>query len=420
MTAVPGDRIVVLDDDPTGTQTVSDVAIVLSPDRASLDAAAAQSDGPVWVLTNIRAMSWERARPQLVGIVADVRAAFGPATQLVLRGDSTLRGHVLGEIDVLSSPGSVAMFVPAFVEQGRITIGGVHYVTVDGRRVEVASTEYARDADFSYTTSDLVQWVHDREPGRPAVGIPLKELRTEGAQAVKAALLAAPAHAVVVPDVESVDDLRIIRDGWLAAQRVGRSVVLRCAASMASVATGSSARIVAPRKADGPILLVCGSHTQGATDQLAALDGVAGMVRHEVDPARVLSGATGDYLEAVVAAVSDSLRAGRLTVVSTTRVADPAYLGMTSGEAIMDFLVTLVGGLPVRSSTVITKGGITSARIARDALHAPIADVRGQILPGIPLWTLHLPDGREMEQVVVPGNIGDRNALRDIVEKVSG
>ncbi len=203
-------RIVVLDDDPTGTQTVAGLPIVLTPDVQTLSTAARQWAGPLWVLTNTRAMTWAEAQSYLAATVDRVHAVLGPSVRLVLRGDSTLRGHVLGEIDTLSVPGSVALFVPAFVEQGRVTIGGVHYVTLGNRRVEVATTEYARDPEFSYRTSDLVQWIAERDPGRPAFGMPLKSLRDAGSSALADLLVTVPAQSVVVPDAETVAETR----GW--------------------------------------------------------------------------------------------------------------------------------------------------------------------------------------------------------------
>src|SRR5262249_26596558 len=147
--------------------------------------------GPLWVLTNTRALPAAAAADLVRRIAADSRAVE-PAAQLVLRGDSTLRGHVLTEIDALSPPGAVALFVPAFLQQGRVTVHGVHYVTAGGRRVPVAKTEYARDPEFGYGTSHLAEWVADREPGRPAAGMPLEVLHAAGPDALADLLVSAP------------------------------------------------------------------------------------------------------------------------------------------------------------------------------------------------------------------------------------
>ena len=237
MSQLPAGRVVVLDDDPTGTQGVAGLPVVLNPGADTLRRTTQQWSGPLWVLTNTRAMPAAAAVGLVRQIAADVRAVAGPGTQLVLRGDSTLRGHVLAEIDALSPAGSVALFVPAFLDQGRVTVAGVHYVTVGGRRVPVAQTEYARDPEFGYRTSDLVEWVGEQEPGRPAAGMPLDVLRAGGPAALADLLVAAPDRCVVVPDAETTGDLEIIAAAWAQAQSRGRPVVLRCAATMASVVT---------------------------------------------------------------------------------------------------------------------------------------------------------------------------------------
>jgi len=416
----PGPPVIVLDDDPTGTQTVADLPIVLSADRETLARAARRRIGPVWVLTNTRAMTEERARLTLGQVARDVRSAFGQTAFLVLRGDSTLRGHVLAEIDTLSSPGSVALFVPAFVEQGRVTIDGIHYATKDGQRVEVASTEYARDPQFSYRSSRLTDWIAERAPGRPAFGMSATILRGDGARALADLLCDAPDGAVVVPDAETVADLRVIRDGWLKAQRRGRQVVLRCAASLATVVTGAAGRAVTLAPVTGPVLVVCASYSSGATEQLAAMAGRDDMASHEFDLAYAQHPDSSGYCRTLASAAADSLARRRVVVLSTPRDVRPDAMTFAAGEAIMDSVVATVRLLRGRFAALVTKGGITSARVARDALSVPIAYVRGQVLPGIPAWELCYPPGSGIGQVIVPGNVGQPSAINQIVNQLTG
>jgi uncharacterized protein YgbK (DUF1537 family) len=417
----PAGRVVVLDDDPTGTQGVARLPVVVSPDDEALSQTVAQWPGPLWVLTNTRAMPAQAAASLVTRIAGRVRAAAGPATQLVLRGDSTLRGHVLAEIDALSPPGSVALFVPAFLEQGRVTVHGVHYVSDGGRRVPVAQTEYARDPEFGYRTSNLIYWVADREPGRPAAGLAREVLRAAGPGALADLLLAAPDRCIVAPDAETAGDLRLIRDAWLMAQDRGRHVVLRCAASMAGVVTGAQPEPVTLEPADGPVLVVCASYTSGATAQLTALRGLDGIAWHEVDVTRVLSGTApaARYGAELAAAIEASLPAARACVLSTPRHPLPAHLNFDSGKQIMDVVVQATRLAAAPFAAFVSKGGITSARLARDGLAVPVAYVHGQALPGIPVWELGFPPGQARLQVVVPGNVGDPDALTQIVGKLT-
>jgi hypothetical protein len=64
--------------------------------------------------------------------VRGVHSAFlsggdAPAV-LVLRGESTLRGHVAVEMRALGPDEAVGLVVPAYPEAGRVTVGGVHYL----------------------------------------------------------------------------------------------------------------------------------------------------------------------------------------------------------------------------------------------------------------------------------------------------
>lgn len=108
--AADGRFTVIVDDDPTGTQAVSDVEVILRPGRAAFDAAAAHRS--VFVLSNSRALP-EREAAALVGIARtaqDAARTAGRPLRLVLRGDSTLRGHVFAEVDAVS-PGTPVLFV---------------------------------------------------------------------------------------------------------------------------------------------------------------------------------------------------------------------------------------------------------------------------------------------------------------------
>jgi uncharacterized protein YgbK (DUF1537 family) len=81
-------------------------------------------------------------------------------------------------------------------------------------------------------------------------------------------------------------------------------------------------------------------------------------------------------------------------------------------------LISIVRGLQVRPRFLIAKGGITSSDVATRGLGVRRALVRGQILPGVPVWRL----GAEarfpgLDYVVFPGNVGGDTALADAVRK---
>jgi uncharacterized protein YgbK (DUF1537 family) len=187
-------RVVVLDDDPTGTQAATDVPVLLDSDLDALGRALRRWSA-VYVQTNTRALD-RAAAVRLVARIRtdalDVCSALGADVRFVLRGDSTLRGHVFAEADVFCASSTVVLFAPAFPAGGRTTIGGVQRLRLDGHDVDVVDTEFARDPVFGYRSRTLVDYVAEVGAGREAVVVPLAELRSGEASAVASALLSAP------------------------------------------------------------------------------------------------------------------------------------------------------------------------------------------------------------------------------------
>ncbi|WP_127933872.1 four-carbon acid sugar kinase family protein [Nonomuraea polychroma] len=228
-------RVIVLDDDPTGTQAAAGVPVLLDLDAALPDS------GPCYVLTNSRALEEAEA----VRLVRRLRARFGPA-EYVLRGDSTLRGHVFAEADALGAADGVLLFVPAYPGIGRVTVGGVHYVVVSGRRVVAADTEFAADPVFGYTARTMAGWAME-VGGREATTVALDAVRRGDLAGI---FRRAAPGSVVVPDVETDDDLAAISaalDDVTTAAGAGRlPVVLRCAAPLAALRAGRLAQGLLP------------------------------------------------------------------------------------------------------------------------------------------------------------------------------
>jgi uncharacterized protein YgbK (DUF1537 family) len=147
---------VVLDDDPTGTQAVTGVPVVLDVDADHLRRVA-EGARAVHVLTNVRALPPAAAERLTFAAAGAARAAL-PGSRIILRGDSTLRGHVLEEVRAVTRAAfdgvvPVLLLVPALPAAGRITLGGVHWLATDGDRRPLHETEFARDGTFAYRSS---------------------------------------------------------------------------------------------------------------------------------------------------------------------------------------------------------------------------------------------------------------------------
>jgi uncharacterized protein YgbK (DUF1537 family) len=152
--AASGRTLVVLDDDPTGTQSVADLPVLTRWSVPDFEWAFAQHAPAVYVLTNTRSLDPGEAEKRNREVVRNALAAGGGPLGFVSRSDSTLRGHFPLEPEVIADElAQVAgvrtdaiVIVPAFPDAGRVTIGGTHYMRDGGTLVPVAETEFAQDA----------------------------------------------------------------------------------------------------------------------------------------------------------------------------------------------------------------------------------------------------------------------------------
>ena len=167
-----GTVVLVIDDDPTGTQTVHDVDVLMSWDEASLRGALASSPGMLYLSTNSRGLPSRQARALAAEIGRNLRDQFPGldpyrACAIASRSDSTLRGHFPAETDGLAeglggSPDGI-LLVPAFFEGGRYTAGDLHYVDTGPQLIHAHETEFAKDP-----------LAHDRRAGHPRASIELR------------------------------------------------------------------------------------------------------------------------------------------------------------------------------------------------------------------------------------------------------
>jgi uncharacterized protein YgbK (DUF1537 family) len=421
----PPRPLVVLDDDPTGTQAVADVPVLLEWDPGLIREALAGGSNAVHVLTNARAYPPRRARATVRDAAAAAMAAV-TAPRLALRGDSTLRAHLLEEYLAVCEAAFAPrrpplLLVPALPAAGRVTLGGIHLLEREGRRVPLHETEYARDGAFAYRDARLLQWAEDRSGGyfRRADGreIPLARLHTEGPAPVAQALLdlaEGGVPAVCAPDAETVDDLRLVASGLADAEAQGAEILVRSAPTFVGVVAGNLAIAPAavPPAPDG-VLVICGSYVPTTTRQLAALVGAYPDSLVEVDAVALASEHPSTEIGRAAREAAQRLGHGRLAVVATPRKRLRETRSFAAGERIAANLARVLHGLDRTPRVVVAKGGITSAVTARVGLGARSARCLGPLVDGVALWSV---DGTSL--VVFPGNVGSDRALLDVVERI--
>ena len=215
-----GRTLVVLDDDPTGTQTVHDVPVLTAWDLESLAHELASAPPVFYILTNSRSLPLHAAQAmnQIIGHnLAEASRQVGRRVAVVSRSDSTLRGHFPGEVEALAEGLGTAfdawLIIPFFLEGGRYTIHNVHYVQEGAQLIPAGETPFARDAAFGYCASDLSHWVAEKTGGRISAGevacITLDDIRLGGASCVADRLKALPHGAICAVNAASYRDLEV-------------------------------------------------------------------------------------------------------------------------------------------------------------------------------------------------------------------
>lgn len=437
--------LVVLDDDPTGTQSVADLPVLLGWTPEDFVWAFGTGAPAVYVMTNSRSLAPDEAarinREVAAGAFAAV-AGTGQRLSFVSRSDSTLRGHFPLEPDVLNRcveehDGVVCdavVIVPAFPDAGRITVDSIHYAgsARDGF-APVAETEFARDATFGYRSSDLRQWVQEKTAGtvraQDVLALDLGTIR-RGPDAVAAAL-SEIAHAVpVVCDATDENDLRLLALGLQQVERTGKRLLFRVGPPFVRAwigqeprppLTADAVRGLPPRSdttAGG--LVVVGSHVELTTRQLDGLRHQHSFTEHEVDVQQVLGADAEAHLAELTGRVSESLAQGDVVLRTSrtlSRGAD-ATESLDIARRVSDAVVTVVARVleatPPRF--VIAKGGITSSDVAARGLGIRRAMVVGPMLPGIvSLWEPQDGPAQAIPFVVFAGNVGDDQSLLEVV-----
>jgi uncharacterized protein YgbK (DUF1537 family) len=423
-------KLIVLDDDPTGSQTVHSCPLLLRWDACSLRRGLAHPSPLLFVLANTRALGADGARARVREICRALKPALAWAQaeghldrwMVVSRGDSTLRGHFPLEVEVLHEelgPFDATFLAPAFLPGGRTTVDGVHLL--DGQPVH--TTPFARDRLFGYSTSDLPAWVEQKSAGRiPAASVPrLTGAELDAASDLEHRLQALPRGCVVAVDGQRIEQLQALGTAIHGLSRQGRRFTAQCAASLINGLVPlppqplSAEGLAALRRRDAqgqplPGLVLVGSHVPLADVQLERLLQQSGCAGLELPVARLAAAVETAWMEAEwLEHLQQRLRAGTTPVLYTSR--GELSLGSEAerrrlGLELAALMARLVGALAPQLGYVISKGGITSHTLLEQGLQCDQVELQGQVMPGLSLVL-----AADLPVVTFPGNLGDAESL---------
>ncbi len=441
MNPAPRSKIIVLDDDPTGAQTVHGCLLLTRWDVASLQAALNDASPLMFVLTNTRAMPATQAAAvtrEVCEHLRDALAACADAGQpilpiLVSRSDSTLRGHYPVETDIMTAvlgPFDAHFLVPAFFEGGRITRAGTHYLLVKGEAVPVHQTEFARDSVFGYSHSHLPDYVEEKTAGR----IPANAVKLISQDSLVgepgAPLMDLRDNVCVAVDAETQADLDRFALHVRASAAQGKRWLFRSAASLLTALAQLGSQPVAAeamrqfvRNGQAGAVIV-GSHVRTTTLQLEPLLEEPGIKGILIDVDQVANNRQV-LLKQVITAARNAHAKGLTSVIYTSRTekvfADQATR-LAFGTQVSAFLMEVVRSLPEDIGFLISKGGITSNDVLSDGLALAASRLLGQVLAGCSVVRCPPDHPRypDLPVVIFPGNVGDEQALVTVYRRLTG
>ena len=437
-------KIIVLDDDPTGVQTVHDISVYTDWSEESIYSGFNEENRLFYILTNSRGFTVEqttKCHTEIIERVNKISQETGKEYMIISRGDSTLRGHYPLETELLRKGFEAdgkkhidgEIICPFFKEGGRFTIDNVHYVKTGDELVPAGQTEFAKDKTFGYASSNLCEYIEEKTQGKykaqDVTIISLDELRNVKIDEVTEKLLKVNNFGKIVVNAIDYCDLKVFAIALYKAMKQGKNYMFRVAAAIVKVVGGISDKPLLTRKdmviketSNGGIVVV-GSHTQKTTSQVEELKKLKNLIFIEFNSDLVLDEkAFEKEITDTLAKEEKFIGEGKTVVVYTKRKLlvvenDTKEEALICSVKISDAVQSLVGKLNIIPAFVIAKGGITSSDVGTKALHVKRANVLGQIRPGIPVWQTGEESRFPMTPYIIfPGNVGEITTLREAVE----
>ncbi|NJO45194.1 MAG: four-carbon acid sugar kinase family protein [Oscillatoriales cyanobacterium RM2_1_1] len=432
-------KIIVLDDDPTGSQTVHSCLLLTQWDIDTLRSGLTDSSPIFFILTNTRALTPEEAASVTWEVTHNLKQAIAQTGTedflVVSRSDSTLRGHYPIETDVIAQelgPFDAHFLIPAFFEGGRFTRDSVHYLNINGVPTPVHQTEFAQDSVFGYHFSYLPDYVAEKTAGKIAANQVERFLLEDIRAGTQERLRHLTHNQCVVVDGETQADLDQFATDVLAVAGEGKRFLFRSAASILTALAALGPQPFPPEEMGSyalggkPGAVIVGSHVKKTTQQLERLLQEPGIEGIEVDVSHLLEESQVQrqaMLQQILEQIHQAHATGHTPVIYTSRQElsfANTQIRLEFGVAVSEFLMDLVRGLPKDIGFLISKGGITSNDVLSKGLALGTARLLGQVLAGCSIVRTpgDHPQFPNLPVVLFPGNVGDEDGLAIVYQRL--
>lgn len=429
-------KIVILDDDPTGIQTVHGCILITNWEEATVEMAFENKNKFFYILTNSRSMDSEQAKlvnEQAVYQILKVNKKYNYKLIFISRSDSTLRGHFPAETEsirkILNTRSNTeslpVFFIPAFIEVGRYTINNVQYLKSNDELIPVNETEFSRDKVFGYKNANLIDYIKEKTNNiqNDEIGsLSIDDLRLKSVNEIVSILKSQIHKKYIIVNALDYTELQKFSLSYLKLiLTIDNHVVLRTSSSLPKALSGIEDKPLLTKKSllktDKPGIILVGSHVHKTTLQLGYLLNNRNVKGIEINIHDILH-SPKELLTKILIYIKELWICGTTPVLYTSRrefIMDDEKEKLALGRKISDFLVEIVRNIPSAPAYIISKGGITSHNILTHGLKLNHATVAGQILDGVPV-VITSKEHRfaDLPFIIFPGNVGDNQALSNV------
>jgi len=443
-------KIIIIDDDPTGSQTVSGCNLILKWDYATLLKGLKGSSNLLFILANTRSLTEKDVEIRLKDICSSLNEIMNNPLfaeeefVLISRGDSTLRGHNFIEpfiINQLLGPFDATFYIPAFIEGNRTTINGNHFVD----NIPIQETIFSKDKIFGFNTSNLKELLYEQSnhqlDSNHIENIFIKDF--EGLESNKPNKLYLYIEKLknnkkVIVDIMDYSQLdkfsRIIKSLLNKKKFLFRSAA-SFISSLSNVKNTQKDHIYFSqlrRKNENdhimPGLIVVGSYVELTTLQLNEVLKIGLCQPIKINVLKLYKFfKLEDNLKQInslkkflLFSIKENLSKDSIPVLYTSRET-PSPIDKDDliqfQHFLSGFIAEIVSDLKNKIGYLISKGGITTNTIISEGLKADSVYLEGQLLPGISLVTFDLLKQKgKLPIVTFPGNIGNNMSLVKTIE----
>ncbi len=423
-------KIVVLDDDPTGIQTVFDIDVLMKFEVDDFVSMMKNPEELVYLSTNSRSLlpsETELLHRKIIQNLSEASVLAKRDFLIISRGDSTMRGHyplesevIRERLEALNHPLRGEILCP-YLDGIRKTENDIHYVLNQDKWIPCAETEFAKDATFGYHHSDIKEYVNEKYGNNQSfVSISLELLDGKHDEEILSLLASAEKNSKIIVNALNMSHLEAFVK---AIQPVKHQYQYRTAASFvkAFAKIGDKPYLKMSDLCDHSNyggLILAGSHVKKTTEQIECL------LKENLVEALVLdvSAEIEPQISKLAKKTDELLRRGKNVLVMTSRnritFEGDAFDQLKKSRSISEQFVSLISRCKVRPRFLISKGGITSFDVLNKGLHMSTARVLGQVSKNIPVVSLQegsLYPG--MSVVVFPGNVGETETLQELVKQ---